>query len=295
MKLNRIVLLSISCCMAFVLFNACQKMYRPELGEIILDPDPPPYNPLKSFFAFEGNVEDEGESNFTATPVRVSYVPGITGQALRIDSAGYVLLRTTGDTVIHSNGFVTVPRDSIINLGSFTLSFWMNGTGPVQGGAQGLFSISNSTQFWGNLDLFLENHSNASDPTEAFLKIHMFNASGTGNGEQWVELFIPNALNKWTHIAVTYNSDNSQLSVYADGQPTTVNGRVLGGGNYGRITYNNFNGIVIGNHQFQTTPSLTNHGPQAWARGFNGALDQFRLYNRGLSAQEVQQLFTSKN
>ena len=38
-----------------------------------------------------------------------------------------------------------------------------------------------------------------------------------GNGEEWTEVKIPGALNKWTHIAVTYNETNSQLTIYADG------------------------------------------------------------------------------
>ena len=39
----------------------------------------------------------------------------------------------------------------------------MKGVGPVQGGAQGLFAISNKTEFWGNLELFMENHDNGSE------------------------------------------------------------------------------------------------------------------------------------
>jgi hypothetical protein len=52
--------------------------------------------------------------------------------------------------------------------------------------------------------------------------------------------------------------------------------------------------MVLGTFQFQTDPTLTNHGPETWAKSFNGALDQFRLYNRALSAAEVTELFNSK-
>jgi hypothetical protein len=31
-----------------------------------------------------------------------------------------------------------------------------------------------------------------------------------------------------------------------------------------------------------------------WGKSFNGSLDQFRLYNKALTAAEVQALFTSK-
>lgn len=273
----------------------CQKLDRPVLKELILDPPPPPYNDLKSFWAFENNLTDAGENNLTPTPASVTYVAGVTGQAAKIGAGGYILLKGVGDIVTYPSGFKGVSADTLTNLGSFTLSFWMNGVGPVDGGAQGLFSISNKNEFWGNLDLFLENDNNAADQSEAFLKVHMFNAGvSSGNGEEWNEIKIPGALNKWTHIAITYDAATSQFTIYADGVPTAINKKVLGGGNYGKIKFNNFNGMVLGTYQFQTAPSLTNHGPEGWARSFNGALDQFRIYNRGLSAAEVTDLFTTK-
>jgi len=281
---------------AFGLFiPACRKLDRPELAELILDPEPPPYNSLKTFFQFENNTTDEGENKLTGTAKNITYVTGVSGQAAQIGAGGYILYKGFGDTVRYPNEFMGISADTLRNLGSFTISFWMNGVGPFTDGAQGLFSISNKNQFWGNLDIFLENYSNAADPSEAFLKIHMFNDSkAPGSGEQWNELKIPGIFNKWSHIVVTYNADNSQFSVFANGQPTTINNKVLDGGNYGKIKFKDFNGMVLGTHQFQTDPTLTNHGPEPWAKSFNGALDQFRIYNRALSATEITELFTSK-
>ncbi len=278
-----------------MVISACQKMDRPELKEIIEDPEPPPYNSLKSLWAFENNVTDEGENKLTGVPVDVTYVEGVKGQALKIEPKGYLLMKAEGDTVIYPNEFVGVPKDTLANLGSFTISFWMKATGPFTDGAQGLFAISHKTQFWGNLEIFLENYNNAADQTEAFIKIHMFNAGAAdGTGEEWNEIKVSNVFNKWTHIGLTYDAAGSQLSLYVDGQPTAINNKVLGGGSYGKIKYNDFNGMVLGNFAFQTTPSLTNHGPEDWARSFNGSLDQFRIYNKSLSATEISQLFTSK-
>lgn len=275
--------------------SACQKFDRPELV-IIEDPAPPPYNALKSFFPFENNTNDSGENKLRGTAVSLTYAPGISGQALKVGAGGYLLLPAIGDTVRQANEFISLPADTLRNLGSFTLSFWMNGTGPIKDGAQGIFSISNGTQFWGNLDLFLENWENATDPSEGFLKIHMYNAGvATGTGEEWNELKIPGILNKWAHIAVTYDAAVSEFTLYANGVATSIARKKLGGGNYGKVKFNNFNGVVIGSYQFQTNPSrTTNHGAETWARSFNGSLDQFRLYNKALSAAEVGELFTGK-
>jgi hypothetical protein len=250
---------------------------------------------LKSYWSFENNLNDSGENKLTPTSSNISYVTGINGQAVQIGSNGYILFTSVGDTVKYPNGFVGLPADTLKNPGSFTLSFWMNGIGPVKNGAQGLFSISNKSEFWGNLDLFLENDDNPADQSEAYLKVHMFNyTSGSGNGEQWNEIKIPGALNKWTYIAVTYDANSSQISIYADGQPTGLSNKVLANGQYGKVKFKNFNGMVIGTYQFQTAPSLTNHGPESWAKSFNGALDQFRIYNRALSASEITNLYNTK-
>lgn len=281
--------------MVSLFFTSCQKLDRPELGEIIMDPTPPPYNTLKSFWSFENNLTDGGENKLSSTPKNVTYVPGVTGQAAKIGVDGYILLKTIGDTVRYPNEFVALPADTIRNLGSFSLAFWMNATGPFTDGAQGVFAISHKTQFWGNLEVFLENYNNASDQTEAFIKVHMYNAGvASGNGEEWTEVKIPGIFNKWSHIAITYDAATSKLTIYGNGVPSAINGKVLGGGNYGKIKFNDFNGMVLGSFAFQTTPSLTNHGPEGWAKSLNGSLDQFRIYTKALTQAEITDLYTTK-
>ena len=38
------------------------KNWKGPLTNLILDPPPPPYNPVKTFFAFENNAGDSGEA-----------------------------------------------------------------------------------------------------------------------------------------------------------------------------------------------------------------------------------------
>lgn len=273
---------------------SCQKLDRPALKELILDPPPPPYNELKTLLSFENNLTDEGEDKFNPSSKNVTYVTGINGQAVKIGDGGYILFNAAGDTVTYPNGFKGVPSDTLRNLGSFTISFWMNGAGPVVDGAQGLLAFSNKSEFWGNLELFLENNPNG-PADEAYLKIHMFNAGvASGNGEEWNEIKLPSALNRWTHLALTYDAATSNLNLFMDGESTGIANKTLGGGKYGKLKFKDFNGLTLGTYQFQTDPSLTNHGPESWAKSFNGAFDQFRIYNRALTSTEIADLFTTK-
>jgi hypothetical protein len=280
-----------------IAITSCQKLTRPALGDYPKDPPAPPYNPLKSFWAFENNVTDEGEDKLTGVPANLTYVAGITGQAILVGAGGYLLLPLK-DTLKDPNEFVSIPGDTLAKLGSFTLAFWMNGKGaaaggPINDGAQGLFAISNKDQFWGNLEIFLENYTDTTDANAAWIKIHMFN----GTAEEWTaddNTKLKNVLNKWTHIALTYDAATSMLSLYKDGAPTAVSNKVLGGGTYGKLKYDGVTGMVLGSFAFQTDPTLTNHGPEGWAKSFNGALDQFRIYNKALSSAEVLALYDSK-
>ena len=289
MNIRKIIFGTIAILLVAAAFYSCQKMDRPELGEIIYDPDPPPYNPLKSHFQFNGNLTDEGENGLSSSTHNVEYVTGVQGQAVKFGDQGYVLLPVTGDTVIYPNEFVGLPFDTIVNIGSYTVALWMNVPGPVTGGAQGVFSISHKNQFWGNLDIFLENLDNGD---EGFVKVHMFNFGGSGNGETWSEVKIPGFLSKWSHLAVTYNAATSVQTIYADGAPVLE--KTLAGGSYGAVKFADFNGIVLGNHQFQTNPTRSNHGPEDWAKAMNGAMDNLRIYNRALSAAEIGQLHSSQ-
>jgi hypothetical protein len=265
-------------------FSACQKLKRPVLGDYPKDPPPPPYSILKSYFTFDNTDRDTGQYRLPVTSKNITYVTGISGQAAQIGAGGYILS--------------TKLNDSLKTIGSFTLAFWMKAAaGPVQNGAQGVFAVSNSGQFWGNLEIFLENYNDATDPNAAFMKIHMFNANVTGGGEEWLQddnSKLKNVLGKWTHIALTYDAATSKVTLYKDGSPTGVNGKVLGGGNYGNIRWAGVTGMVLGSYAFQTDPSLTNHGPESWAKSFNGALDNLRFYNVPLSAADVMALYSNK-
>lgn len=283
-----------------IVLASCQKLYRPPLGDYPKDPPVPPYNPEKSSFSFESNINDDGENKLTGTPSNISYVAGITGQAMKVGDLGYVSFDLQ-DVITNPDGYVSTPLDTIKSLGSFTLSFWMNGSGtaggPVSDGAQGIFAIANSNQFWGNLEIFLENYTDATDNNAVWLKMHMFNANVSGGGEEWIaddNVKLKDVLNKWTHIALTYDETTSAFSLYKDGAATAINNKILGGGNYGKIKFENVSGMALGSFAFQTSPSLTNHGPEPWAKSFNGALDQLHLYNKALSASEINALFTSK-
>lgn len=182
--------------------------------------------------------------------------------------------------------------NSIENLGSFTVSFWMKATKCNK--ATGIFGISNTKQFWGNLDIYLESHSE--NDTQAFFKVHLRN----GNAERTEECRIDDVfINDWVHLSFKYDETTSKLTVYKNAEE--ILSKALSEGEAqniisGKLKFSDVGKLVIGTLQFQTVPSLTEGATaQDWGAHYLGALDQFHFYNKALKRSEIRNLYVTKD
>lgn len=209
--------------------------------------------------------------------------------------------------------------------GSFTLAFWMKSDGtvaadtPGQGkGAQGIFSIVRPVDFWGGINLFIENpDSSKPDRIRLKLGIEGSNPAVTWKG-QGVIANLDGYKGKWVHIVFAYDSASSKCYVYQDGEAaknldgfaySPAGGELSGAASwfasdpggasnpngvsgYGSFQMAGTNGkVVFGTHQFETVPPLNNGSQQDWATSFAGQLDEFRIYNTALKSSEVIALY----
>ena len=230
-------------------------------------------NNLVAYWAFNGNLTDSA-GGLAGTNTGTTFVAGKKGQALQVGGSNYFLFNSVGTT--------------LPNLKAYTIAFWMNAPQNTNY-AYGIFSLNNPNDFWGSLDVYLDN---GSGPDTAQFKVHMNNAGagaflGTKLGGAW---------GKWVHIAITYDSSktvsSSNFNIYANG--TSIYSTLIknGSANYGPLQFPGPTKMVIGTWQFQTVPSLTGAATaQSWAGSFNGALDEFRIYNKSLKPGDVSALF----
>src|SRR5438270_5784894 len=190
MKKGKSILLSF-----MVLSIACLGLYscQDKFDESSYRPDKPyggysssseiaPSN-LVAYWTFDNTLNDSVQ-NLTGVNTGTTFANGKKGQALQGDSSSYVLYSNPG---------------SLVNLNSYTISFWMNAPQNTHYG-YGIFSINNAQDFWGNLDIYLDNGSTADT---AVFRVHMNNGNAKNSG-QFQGAKIGNAWNKWVHIAVTY-------------------------------------------------------------------------------------------
>ncbi|MWB95029.1 LamG domain-containing protein [Flavobacterium sp. GA093] len=268
---------------------------------------------LVSKFSFDGNLTDSKSNISGFEEMNVAYANGVKGNAYQGSSsvARYAVGNATA---------------KITSLNDYSISFWMNtantvpdGGSPGQGkGAQGIFSIVRPTEFWGGINLFLENPDSA-NPNRLRLKLGVENGrAGVAWKSQSAIVNIDNSLNTWVHVVLAYDSKTSTINCYTNGAPSAniggfpyaptagVVGSVIwyaddsgtfenskNAPKYGAFEMIGTNGkVVFGNHQFQTNPSLTSGGSaQGWATSYAGLMDEFRIYDSALTTSEVTALY----
>ena len=204
-----------------------------------------------------------------------AFVDGIQGKAVSFDAS--------------NKGYVLFPSDVLSGVESFSMSFWVkpdfvdaNTDGGIDG-ILGLVNFSNTTGFWGNIDFFVENGSN---PAAAKMVIHVTN----DDSETWINEVnnVSGFFGAWTHHVVTYDGTAHQFKYYINGALKLTKAA----GWSDALAFKNAGPLVFGTVQFQTNPSLTtNTGAQDWASYLTGELDEVRLFNRALSAADVQQIY----
>lgn len=268
-----------------VLFTAgCQKLDRPTLGDFPTDANPPG-GPLKFYAAFDGtssdplkNAVDSIRANFAASNP-FSTVAGINGQAVK----GV----TTKDKAIKYTSANDFSRST-----SITVAYWVKHSPQTDGEPEFHFSLP-SSDYWHGSGMFLLQEKagpNADNSTTSQM------ACTFALKDRWVEFRganrLPNVLDgNWHHLAFVYDETTSIVTAYVDGVAKVYTGTANNIG-LGQVNFTNVSNLVVGG--WNKHVSGVNGPTDGWIHSYSGAMDQFRLYGKALSASEVLALFNSR-
>ena len=271
--INKISKYSCIIMVAGTLATACNKLDRPALGDFPKDANPPG-GPLKFYVAFDGttnnpliNAVDSIRANFPSDNPLAS-VAGVSGKAVQgvIDKA------------------IKYPSaNDFKNATSCTISMWVNNN--VNPNTEFYFSLTDK-DFWHNSGAFLlVEHAT---PTKCQLKFALM--------DHWVEYIDnfnePLFNGQWHHLAFTYDETTSTVKVYFDGTEVPLPaGAAANFAGLGKLDLTRATNLVLSGWNKHAGID----GPtDSWISGFTGKLDQFRLYNKALTATEIQALYNSK-
>jgi len=259
--------------------SSCQKGFDPKTYD---PPKPPPsfsgytssseIEPahLVAYWPFSGTLKDSLSST-TGVASGTGFAPGVEGQALKGAENAYV---------------ITPAPAAVKQLHSFTMTLWYN-MPENNNGIVNFVDVVDPVYFWGDLDIFIENPTNA---TTGQLKVHAYNKGNSSAGvDGWEgDYVIDNAYGVWNQISVTYDDTAGTITVYYNG--ASVGSNTPNG--FAPLDWSAVNQMVFGTVQFQTNPSLTNAtGSQPWANYLTGTMDQVRVYNEVLSSTQLSALY----
>ena len=209
---------------------------------------------LVGWWPGDGHADDiQGENNGTLQG-GVTFTPGEVDQAFNFDG---------------STGYVQVPQNSLWEFGSqdFTVDFWINFRTPNTSetlDSPDVFDIIGVDEGEGLTNKWLMRFGGG------VLTLHI-NDNGTGPGPLFLAQapFSPN-LHQWYFIAVTRSGNT--FTTYIDGQAAATQTMAV------------------------TIPSI--NAPLTWGlveagRYLDGLMDEVEIYNRALSAAEIQAIFNA--
>ncbi|HZZ26911.1 MAG TPA: LamG-like jellyroll fold domain-containing protein, partial [Pirellulales bacterium] len=164
----------------------------------------------------------------------------------------------SGNALSLTGGYANLPTGIVSGLNDFTIAAWVNPT-TLQNWTR-IFDFGTGT----TVNMFLT--AEASDTGDL-----RFAITTGGNGAEQRLDGPALALNQWTHVAVTLSGNFATL--YVNGVAVATNASMtLHPTNLGITTQN-----YLGKSQYADP-------------AFNGSIDDFRIYSRTLSAQEILQL-----
>ena len=170
-----------------------------------------------------------------------------------------------------TNDYISVPTASTLNAsGSFSLAFWMKPTTWNDNTSQGILSKWDADSGLGFIvyDDGSSSCEGGGDPCGPLLNFRIHGTSGT---EDYLSSQSPVDVGVWQHWAVVYNAATHTVSLYKNG-----------------VLDAQYVGVFIGDAS--NTTALTIGLSQPWNGYFNGSLDDVRIYQNALSADDVAYL-----
>lgn len=243
---------------------------------------------LVAYFPFEDNGNDLIGSMTPKQMPNVSYVAGKRGKAYQGANEAYFL-------------YDLPAASKLKTLKAFTISMWFYGTPAIDGVAPvpGILQISGTTDpVWGNLMLTQDRMPDAVDSLN--IKI-VFHKEGATWANQFVGFSKPAFLeNKWIHIVFDYDNVTSKYMVYVNGAPLSleagITDRWAAGDDVdprpalGDLAFATPTQFAIGGWMQKILGASTDE----WMGYFTGKIDELRIYDKGLSATEVKNLYDAE-
>ena len=265
---------------------SCNKNNNP-VDDGKIDPSTVAQGNLVAYIPFDGTAEEVlSKSVATKTGAGVSYTTGRRGQALKGAENGYVVFDLPG----------------LNKMESFTIAAWINQpTIPVsQVPVPCYISFLNAGNYWNDLAISIDRRDDDFLTYKLYWKSETYDVWKTSNASQtdedgnvtwdWGTAY---PANRWAHIVWSYDKTTSEFHAYVNGVDVTPEAYVATVANEapaGAIKFHAFTQIMINGWRQKVLEGATDE----WMGWMNGAMDELRIYNVGLSAAQAKELYDAE-
>lgn len=243
---------------------------------------------LVAHFPFENSGEDVVTDLMPAEQPGVAYVNGQRGMAYQGGAGAHFL-------------YDLPAASKLRDLKGFTVAMWFYGPPALNGvdAVPGIIQLNGTSDpVWGNLMLTQDRMA----PEVDSLNIKMvFHKEGVTWNNQFVGFSKPEFTeNLWIHLVFAYNNSSSKYMVYVNGEPLDLEAGITDRWAeppeasprppLGDLVFADVTQFVIGGWHAKVTGLMN----EVWMGNFTGQMDELRLYDKGLTAAEVQSLFEAE-
>lgn len=257
-----------------------------------IDPSTIAASNLIAYFDFEsqptaGAVVPFSNSTITfAQKVGAStFVAGRRGNALKgSTNEAYLEYNVTGNTALKT-------------LTEFTLSCWIKSPTTTSGAAK-IFNLNGGDGFMGTLTLMQESQP-LGDSLD--MKAYLFDSESIWQGQELRKQKEEFANDLWFHLVTVYRQETSTMEFWANGIKVFEQIKYSDGdpdGEEGPIAQPLLGPITLGQDMtkilFGAWPQQIAGTQADWMTYYKGMVDEFRIYNKALTAAEVLALYEAE-
>ncbi|GAB3360838.1 hypothetical protein GCM10027566_26840 [Arachidicoccus ginsenosidivorans] len=252
---------------------SCQKSFDPDsykpdytIGGYTSSSEVAAANQL-AYWAFDGGyIDSVTQTEGTPEPAdAVSFVDGITGQSARIASPGAIQ---------------THLENKIAALNSFTIACWLRHPDNLDADGK-LFSyipwsLNEPGYSWEQSKFFML-FNNADNSAGTYGKVCLMD-QWFDKGQVWPAMLDGN----WHNLALSYDGSSGAMRIYIDGAifSETQNYAFNPQNDFGSAT-----SFTIGG------PDANAHQVNGWMNSLSGDIDEFRVYSKVLSGDDIHALY----
>ena len=185
-------------------------------------------------------------------------------------------------------------NNALTSAKEYTLAFWLKA--PKEPNARGIFHLNGGDNTMGSLGLWTDNSTNfAGDSIN--IKTYLYNTATTWKGQDYASHAY--LANTWMHVAALYRKATSTIELYADGKPVASNVRFSDGDPDSDPETDNQ--PKLGDLALDPASAKIYFGKwhdegaaQDWKKSSGAAIDEFRIYNKALSEDEIDALYKAE-